>query len=225
MDDTNRYTKLAFVDDHNLVRKGLIKLVQVRNTDNKYKVLFEAENGVDFLKKIKTYGKPDIVFLDIDMPEMDGFETVEWIYANYSNIKIIIISMFDSEEAVIRMIRYGVDGYISKDLEVEDIHKALKQVEANQGFYPSFVSKIMVENIKKINNKGIIKTGPLAGVSERQREFLEWVPTDLTYEQIANKMHASPKTIDSYRKALFNKFSVGSRQGLTRYLYKNRILK
>ena len=101
------------------------------------------------------------------------------------------------------------------------MHKALEQVVQGNGFYPPFVSKIMAENIGKINATGVIKTGPLAGVSDRERAFLEFVPTDLTYDQIADKMSLSPKTIDSYRKSLFEKFSVKSRQGLTRYLYKN----
>lgn len=216
---------LAFVDDHNLVRKGLIKLVDARNSSERYSVLFEADHGLDFTKKIAIHGVPDIAFMDIDMPEMDGYATVEWIKANHPQIKVIIVSMFDSEEAVIRMVRLGVDGYISKDLEVADIHEALTNVQENKGYYPPFVAQIMADNIGKINTSGIVKTGPLAGVSEREREFLEWVPSDLTYEQIADKMNVSPKTIDSYRKSLFTKFNVASRQGLTRYLFKNSILK
>ena len=217
--------KLAFVDDHNLVRKGLIKLVEARNSSKKYVILFEAKHGLDFLDKTNVLGLPDIIFMDIDMPQMDGYETVKWIRDNQLPVKIIVVSMFDSEEAVIRMIRLGIDGYISKDLEVDDIHLALKQLEKNEGYYPAFVSRIMANNISSINSSGIIKTGPLAGVTENERAFLTWVPTDLTYEQIADKMNLSPKTIDSYRKSLFTKFNVGSRQGLTRYLFKNRILK
>lgn len=225
MNSDHSNIRLVFVDDHNLVRKGLIKLVDARNTNKKYVILFEAENGVDFKKKIALHGIPDIVFMDIDMPEMDGYDTVEWIRDKHFDIKIIIVSMFDSEEAIIRMIRLGIDGYISKDLEVADMHEALVQVENGHGYYPSFVAQIMAKNIGRINAAGVVKTGPLVGVSEREREFLEWVPTDLTYEQIADKMNASPKTIDSYRKSLFDKFNVRSRQGLTRYLYKNGILK
>jgi DNA-binding NarL/FixJ family response regulator len=224
LSDHNTLT-LCFVDDHNLVRKGLIKLVEARNTNNKYRILFEAENGVDFQEKLKTYGTPNIVFMDVDMPKMDGYQTVKWIRSNLTNIKIIVVTMFDSEETVIRMIRHGIDGYITKDLEVDDMHKALEQVAQGKGFYPPFVAKIMAENIGRITAAGVIKTGPLAGVSDRERTFLQFVPSDLTYDQIAHKMHVSPKTIDFYRKSLFEKFGVKSRQGLTSYLYKNGILK
>ncbi len=216
--------QLALVDDHNLFRKGLEKLVNMRNESDMYSILFEAENGKALQEKIKSTGVPEIIFMDIDMPDMDGFETVRWLKHNHQ-IKIIVVSMFDSEEAVLRMIRLGVDGYLSKDLEVDDVHDALEEVAKGGKYYPPFVATIMAENIENINSSGTIKVGPLAGISERERAFLEYVPTDLTYEQIADKMNLSQKTIDGYRNTLFVKFKVKSRQGLTAYLLRNKIIR
>ncbi|MEM6722186.1 MAG: response regulator transcription factor [Bacteroidota bacterium] len=217
--------KISIVDDHNLFRKGLGKLVNLKNEDNKYEILFEAENGIDLKRKIKQIGIPDIVFLDIDMPEMDGYESVLWIKQNYKQIRIIVITMFENEEAVLKMIREGVNGYLSKDLEIEDVHNALDTVISGNNFFPNFAAEIMANNIGNIDVSGYIKTGPLAGISQREREFLNYVPTDLTYEQIAAKMYLSEKTIDGYRSTMFKKFNVKSRQGLTSYLLRNKIIK
>ncbi|CAM1339210.1 response regulator [Tenacibaculum aestuarii] len=217
--------KISIVDDHNLFRKGLEKLINLRNQDNRYQILFEAENGVDLQQKLRLVGVPDIVFLDIDMPEMDGYDTVSWVKQNYKEMKIIVVTMFENEEAVIKMIREGVNGYLSKDLEVEDMHNALETVISGNNFFPNFAAEIMANNIGNIDSSGYIKVGLLAGVSEREREFLNYVPTDLTYSQIADKMYLSEKTIDGYRGAMFKKFNVKSRQGLTTFLLRNKIIK
>ena len=221
----DRSIKISIVDDHNLFRKGLEKLVNMKNHGNKYQILFEAENGIDFQEKLKSIGIPEIVFLDIDMPQMDGYETVSWIKKNHKQIKTIIITMFENEEAVIKIIREGVDGYLSKDLEVEDVHNALETVILGNKFFPSFAAEIMAENIGNVDVSGYIKVGPLAGISERERDFLNYVTTDLTYPQIADKMFLSEKTIDGYRSSMFKKFKVKSRQGLTAYLLRNKIIK
>jgi len=224
-EDNKQITKISIVDDHNLFRKGLGKLVNMKNKNNAYQILFEAENGIDLQQKLKLVGIPNIVFLDIDMPKMDGYETVSWLKQNYKQIKVIVITMFENEEAVIKMIREGVNGYLSKDLEVEDLHNALETVISGNNFFPNFAAEIMANNISNIDISGYIKVGPLAGISEREREFLNYVPTDLTYIQIAGKMFLSEKTIDAYRSSMFKKFKVKSRQGLSAYLLRNKIIK
>ncbi len=216
---------IAVVDDHNLFRKGLIKLINLRNVDNKFRLHFEAENGIELKKKISTLGAPDIVMMDIDMPDMDGFETVEWMKENYPEVKVLIVSMLDTEEAILKMIRLGVKGYLSKNLEVEDLHEALDSIANNDVYFPGFVSKVMAENIGNVNSKGVIKSGPLAGISESERVFLEYAITDLTYVQIADKMNVSVKTIDGYRESLFKKLNVKSRTTLAVYALRNKLIK
>ena len=217
--------RIAIVDDHNLFRKGLEKLVNMKNPQGKYKILFEAENGVRLQNRIISLGVPDIVLLDIDMPKMDGYEVVKWLKQHHKQVKIIVITMFETEEAVIKMVRSGINGYLSKDLEVEDLHNALESLIMGKKYFPNFAAEIMAQNISCINESGYIKVGPLAGISEREREFLDYVSTDLTYPQIADKMSLSEKTIDGYRSSMFKKFNVKSRQGLTAYLLRNRIIK
>lgn len=101
---------LALVDDHTLFRKGMINLIASVNSD--YKILFEANNGLDLQKKIGPDNQPDILLMDINMPYMDGFSTVEWLRENYPLVNILVVSMVQKEESIVRMLKLGVKGYV-----------------------------------------------------------------------------------------------------------------
>src|SRR5512143_434923 len=105
--------KIVLVDDHVLLRKGLADLV--RNLG--YQVLYEANNGKEFCDKLKAENIPDLVLLDINMPVMDGYDTALWLKKNHPDIKVLALSMYDDENAVIRMLKNGARGYILKDSE------------------------------------------------------------------------------------------------------------
>lgn len=210
--------RVAIVDDHNLFRKGLIKLINLGDVDSNYIIVFEAESGSDLMEKINQQNPPDIILMDIDMPDVNGFEAVDWLRKNYPSVSILVISMMETEEAIIKMLRMGVKGYLSKDIEVEDMHAALNAI-ANKGFYYSdFVSGIMAQNIQ---NNGDVKSNLEKELSDNERKFIELACSELTYHQIADKMNLSPKTIDGYREALFKKFNVKSRVSLALYAVKN----
>lgn len=218
---------IAIVDDHNLFRKGLIKLINMGDKANRYVILFEAENGNDLKEKLDQKSLPDIIVMDIDMPEMDGYEAVDWLQRFHPDVNILVISMFESREAIVRMLRLGVKGYLSKSIEVEDMHMALEGI-VNQGYYYSdFVANIMATAIRS-NNLETIATGTNEawnGLSENEREFIKLACTELTYQQIADKMNLSHKTIDGYRETLFQKFRVKNRVGLAMYAVRNGLVK
>jgi two-component system, NarL family, invasion response regulator UvrY len=218
---------LAIVDDHNLFRKGLIKLINLGDTDNKYAIIFEAGNGMELKEKLDKRLLPDIILMDIDMPDMDGYETVEWLKQYFPNINILVVSMFETEEAVIKMIRLGVKGYLSKDIEVEDIHLALDTI-SNKGFYYSdFVTGIMATELQNITEQKSLSdlSGSSDKYSENEKKFLILTCTDLTYAQIAEKMFLSPKTIDGYRESLCKKLHVSTRVELALYAVKSGLVK
>ena len=221
----NSQLKIAIVDDHNLFRKGLIKLINLGDTQNKYTIVFEAENGNDLKDKLNKKSLPDIILMDIDMPDMDGYEAVDWLRKYYPDINILVVSMFESEEPILRMLQLGVKGYLSKDIEVEDMHSALEAI-ANKGFYYSdLVTGVMAQNIQTNNGEGGVKAGKSNDLSENEREFIKLACTELTYHQIADKMNLSPKTIDGYRESLFHKFNVKSRVSMAMYAVKNGMVK
>src|SRR6266849_339519 len=124
---------VALVDDHTLLRNGLANLV--RNYSD-YAVLFEADNGKEFIKELKPKYLPDIVLLDINMPEMDGYETALWLKKNHPEIKVLALSMYDNENAIIRMLKNGAKGYILKDIDPTEFRLALDAL-IRKGFYYS----------------------------------------------------------------------------------------
>jgi two-component system, NarL family, invasion response regulator UvrY len=225
MPTQNPPLKIAIVDDHNLFRKGLIKLINLGDTQNKYTIVFEAENGNDLKDKLNKKSLPDIILMDIDMPDMDGYEAVDWLRKYHPDISILVVSMFESEEPILRMLQMGVKGYLSKDIEVEDMHLALESITNKGVYYSDLVSGIMAQNIQNNTTAGAVKAGKMTDLSENEREFIKLACTDLTYHQIADKMNLSPKTIDGYRESLFHKFSVKNRVSLAMYAVKNGLVK
>jgi two-component system, NarL family, invasion response regulator UvrY len=211
--------RIALVDDHNLFRKGLIKLINLGNADKKYSIVFEAENGIDLQEKMKNPPFPDIIMMDIEMPDMNGFEAVEWLKRTHPEIKVMVISMVEDEKSVLRMLRLGVRGFLNKDIEVEDMHNALDTISNNGIYYSEMASSVMSQELN-----GLSKTSSGIILSENERIFLKYAATELTYQQIADQMNLSFKTIDGYREALFKRFNVKSRTTLVVWAIKQGLV-
>lgn len=211
---------IAIVDDHNLFRKGLIKLINLGNVQNRYNILFEADNGHELQERMKQVPFPDIILMDIEMPDMNGFEAVDWLQRTHPSVKVMVISMVESDEAILRMLRLGVKGYLSKDIEVEDMHRALETIANNGFYYSDTATQVMNHNL----NGAMGKNKDVAYLSENEREFIKLAASDLTYQQIAEKMSLSPKTIDGYREALFQRLKVKNRVTLALYAVKHGIV-
>ncbi|MBN9382111.1 MAG: response regulator transcription factor [Chitinophagaceae bacterium] len=211
--------KIGIIDDHNLFRKGLIKLINLGDKHNKYTILFEAANGQDLKDKLKKKLLPDIVLMDIDMPDMDGYEAVAWLRKFYPEVNILVVTMFGTEASILKMLRLGVKGYISKDIEIEDLHNALLAIESKGFYYSDLVASVMAQEIQSKHIQSA--SGTPSELSENEREFVKLACTDMTYTQIAEKMNLSPKTIEGYREALFSRFNVKSRVALAMHAVKS----
>lgn len=199
--------KLAIVDDHTMLRKALGTALE----DEGWQVLLQAANGADFMNMLnKTAIIPDVVLLDILMPVKNGFETCNWLRENFPEIKVIALTMNDDETSVLQMLQSGASGYISKNADITELKKAVRHVISN-GFYyeESNVDRKKVQAL--LNNNDVISTKTL---TKRELEFLRYNCSDLSYKEIAAKMHLSPRTIENYRDSLFQKLDVKSRLGL-----------
>jgi len=213
--------KIAIVDDHRLFRKGLISLIEMVNQN--CVILFEADNGLDLQTKIDKSNIPDIILMDVSMPGMDGFGSVQWLKENYPSIKILVISMIEKEETIVRMLKLGVKGYLCKDVEPEELGEALIAV-ANKGFYyTDFITGKLVHSLQH-DHAAPQEQIDIDHINNQESEFLQLACSEMTYVQIADKMSLSPKTIDGYRNSLFEKFSVKSRVGLVLFAIRNRIV-
>lgn len=204
-----------------MFRKGLASLI---NLFPAYKVLFDAANGKDFIAQLKPPHLPDIVLLDITMPEMDGYATADWIRSNHPGIKIIALSTMDSDTAIIKMIRHGAKGYVLKDAEPAELKTAFDEVLSKGFFYNDMVTRKIMQSINQLADERS-NVNAFVKLSDREIQFLKLVCSDKTYQQIAAEMFLSERTIDGYREALFQKLNVASRVGLVMYAIKNGIVK
>ncbi len=180
--------------------------------------MLEASNGKEFSRKISKKFKPDIVLMDINMPEMDGIATTKWLADNYPEIAVVILSMFEDAATVVSLVKMGIKGYLLKDAEPEDFKEALNTVADNEVYYPPFVAKHLINNLQLPTSVKAVK------LSDREIDFLKLVGTELTYKQIADQMALSVRTVDSYRDQLFEKLNVKSRVGLVMYAVKNKLI-
>lgn len=212
-----RKIEVAITDDHTLLRNALARLV---NSFDGYRVLLEADNGKDLRHKIMKHQVPDVVLLDVNMPEMDGFETTQWLHKNYPHIKVLALSMLNDEKTIIKMFRLGASGYLLKNTDPGELRKALDAVINKNVYLSEYVSAKLVSGLHTDAEENI---KPIL-LNEREKDFLRWVCTELTYKDIAEKMNLSPRTVDDYRQSLFIRLKVHSRVGLVMFAIRNRIV-
>jgi DNA-binding NarL/FixJ family response regulator len=212
---------VTIVDDHTMIRKGLVSLI---NLFPRYKILFDASDGKDFINQLKPPHLPEIVLLDINMPNMDGYTTAGWIRANYPEIKIIALSTMDAETAIIKMIRQGACGYILKDADTDELKLALDEVMAKGFYYNEQVTKTVMRSINELTRvKSPINA--FVNLTDRELEFIRLACSEKTYHEIAREMNVSERTVDGYREAVFKKLNVSTRVGLVLYAIKNNLVK
>jgi two-component system invasion response regulator UvrY len=209
--------KIALADDHILLRNGLANLL--RELD--YQVVFEADNGTDLGEKMKYSIPPEIVLMDINMPKMDGYDTTRWLRVNHPDIRVLALSMYDDESAIIRMLKCGARGYILKDSDPSELKTAINAV-LTKGFYQSeLVTGKLIHSINHLDEQDPAPVSSALRLNDREIEFLKLACTELTYKEIAEKMYLSPRTIDGYRDMLFEKLDLRSRVGLVLFAIRN----
>ncbi len=207
--------KIALVDDHKLFRKSLADWLATQQ----FEILFEANNGKEFIDKINESSLPQLILMDINMPVMNGVETLIWITKNHPSIKVLAISMYNDEMNIIKMIRLGASGYLLKDSEPNELKLAIETIIDKGFYYSDLVNQKLLNAISETNPKQK-SIHNLIELSPREIEFLKYVCTELTYKEIADKMALSPRTVDGYRDDLFKKLNVTTRIGLVLYAIK-----
>lgn len=198
-------TTIAIVDDHDLVAQAFSGLIQ---RYEEYEVIYEVGNGKELINRINLKMVPDIVLLDIVMPEMDGYETALWLKINYPKVRVVALSMNNDEESVIKMLRNGACAYLLKGCKPRELKQALDAVVQKGRYYNEFVTEKL---IKSLNPETPANPQSALGLLDREVEFIRWACSDLTYSEIADKMFVSPRTIDGYRESVFQKMHVKSR--------------
>lgn len=207
---------IAIVDDHLLFASSLEKLI---NGFQGFSVVLKAQHGLDLKEKMKVQSNhPDIILLDINMPIMNGFETLKWLTVYYPDIKVLALSMDDNEMYVLRMLKEGAKGYFLKDIHPKDLENALIEVIERGYYYSEMVTNAMVNSLH----------GDAPDLepefNKNELTFMQLASSEMTYKEIAEEMRLSPKTVDGYRQDLFKKLGLRNRVGLVMYALKNKLI-
>lgn len=216
---TNPPCKIILADDHIVLRDALANFI---DEIDDYKVIAKADTGKDLISLIEQGKIPDLVILDLNMPILDGYDTAKWLRKNHPQIKILVLTMYDSDFALIRLLQEGVRGFLKKDIHPNELRKAIAAV-VEHGYYYSPNTNAKLSNVffKTFeSNKDIDKSI----LSHTEIEFLKLASTDMTYKEIAAVLFLSPRTIDHYRETLFAKLDVKSRVGMAIYAIKSGIV-
>ena len=211
--------KIALADDHVLLRNALARLIG--GFDN-CRVVLEVANGRELITELKTGDLPDVILLDLNMPAMDGFETAAWLRDNYPSIRILMLTMYDSDQALIRLLQFGVKGFLKKDIHPSELSFAIRAVVQTGFYYSQQVSGKMANLFR--SGTGNTMALERAMLTTQEIVFLKLASSDLTYKEIAMQMKLNPRAVDSLRDHLFEKLEIKSRVGLAMYAIRHGIV-
>jgi DNA-binding NarL/FixJ family response regulator len=203
--------KIILVDDHVIVRQALRTLLAA---ERDMKVIAEADDGRAALRLVQEL-KPQVVIMDISMPNLNGIEATRQILSESPEVKVIALSMHSDSLFVLNMLKAGTKGYLQKDsASVEELIKAIRTVVANKTYLSPGVSDIVINRcVSRCNN---IPSG-FSTLSVRERQVLQLLAEGNTTNQIANSLHVCLKTVESHRKNIMTKVGIHNVAGLTKY--------
>lgn len=212
VDDDKNLIKVFISDDHAIIREGLRLLLESRLD---IKVIGEAENGRETVINVQEL-RPDIVILDIAMPELNGIEATRLIKKGCHHTEVIILSMYASMEVIFQAFRAGALGYILKESVGAEIINAVYAVNRGGRYISKKIDEIMFENYVNKRLK-LDKTSPFESLSYREREVLQLVVEGKSSIEIAKSLSLSPKTVETYRSRLMHKLGIKDLPSLVKF--------
>jgi DNA-binding NarL/FixJ family response regulator len=198
--NVTRSVRVVLADDHELVRAGVRRVLE---SSPGIEVVGEAARGDETLALL-TQLEPDVLLLDLNMPGGDGFEVLRRARDTAGGTRIVVLSLHVQAEYVARAIREGADGYLSKDLAVQDLREAIASVMAGRPWYSSAVQEVLARVVRA----GGVR--PLEKLTPREREVLVGIARGLTSKEIAGEFNISTRTVETHRAALMRKLELRS---------------
>lgn len=204
-------TKVLIADDHQIVREGLRTMLE---KEHDIKVVGEAEDGRMTLRLARELA-PDVIIMDVAMPDLNGIEATRQIIAEQPTVKIIALSMHDDRRFVLNMLKAGAAGYMLKDCAFKDLAKAIRVVRANKTYLSNEIADIVVKDY--LASSAPVESSAFHLLSPREREVLQLIAEGKTSALIADNLHISVKTVETHRQQIMVKLKIKSVAELTKY--------
>ncbi|MCK4657809.1 MAG: response regulator transcription factor [candidate division Zixibacteria bacterium] len=193
-------TTIVIVDDHEIFRQGLAELLIKHDG---FRVVGQAGNGRQAIEIVSTT-KPDIIFLDISMPELDGLSAIGQIKKARADSKIIVLTMHDKSEFVYRALSGGASGYLLKEAGAETLFEAVQEVKQGRTYLCDRINQVVIREYADAKNGTHYKSA-IDGLSEREREVFQLLVEGKTGKEVAGKLNISPKTVEHHRSRILEK--------------------
>jgi len=203
---------VALADDHCLFRQGL-RLVL--NNYEELEVIYEASNGKELIEKLVN-GEPDVIFMDINMPIMDGLKTTKKLRQHFPQIKIIVLTMHNEKRFVIEMIKHGANGYLFKNAAPEELYTSIKHSVQHGFYFNDFMTKAMYKSWANKNGTAKLLASS-KNLSSRDLQVLRLICKQYKTNEIAEYLSLRPRAVDHYRHRLLTKLGVRNTAGLVIY--------
>src|SRR6187397_1318913 len=213
--------KVAIADDHKRFRDG----IKMALRDKEYlKILWEAEDGKDLMHKLKIK-MPDVILMDIRMPEVDGINAISLIRKEYEALKIIVLTMYDDQEMITRMMEMGANAYLTKTTDPEEIYEAILTCINDDFYFNDLVNKaVMGKLMQKKNVRQHYGTSTAIHFNEKEIKILQLLAEDKTTEEISKVIFLSPRTIETIRQNMKTKVNAKTIGGLLMYGMRNKLI-
>ncbi len=212
--------QLSLADDHKIFRDGIRVALKSRQF---IKIMWEAEDGKDMMEKLKIK-TPDILIMDIKMPESDGIKELQQIKREYEGLKVIILSMYDDKETISRAMEYGANAYLAKTSDAEEIYKAVITCMNDDFYFNDLVNAAVLTKLQ--HKKSMRKFYPAeVKFSEKELKILKLISEDKTTEEISENVFLSPRTVETIRQNMKSKVGAKTIAGLLMYGMRNNLLR
>ena len=203
--------RLIVADDHVILRQGLSKSLQM---EKDMELIAQANNGRTAAQLAQELS-PDVIIMDIGMPDLNGIEATRQIVKNSPKVKVIALSMHSAKQFVVEMFKAGASGYLLKDCEFDELVNAIRTVASGKNYISPSISGILVETCVTDNGKN--KESAFSTLTKREREVLQLITEGKTTKQTAKHLHISPKTVEVHRLNIMNKLNIDNIAQLTKY--------
>lgn len=212
--------RLAIADDHTMFVDGIESILQEEPDLDVVGRCFDGEEVVRFLGE----NQVDVLLLDVNLPKLNGIEVCEKVVAEYKELKILAISMFNEESYVTEILNKGALGYILKNTGRKELVKAIHTVNDGKSYFSKEVTQTIMKGLMKQRKNSQTRTAFFPKISKREKEVLSLIIEEHTTQEIANKLFISLKTVESHRSSLLGKLNARNTAGLVRIALENKIL-